>query len=259
MARVFTDGAGIKYDATNAKFVTVPFGTKLNNNGTPTDTTDDFYDTTAAYSAFNFGDLATFAKKADNSVAGEMRDCGECHVGGGMMEFMPSGYAAPAAAFDATSYSAAKRVSFRDAAFGTAVTAFNALIDIFGADGLGYEPHNHDGSTRDVAANAPTYAPMVNDYAQTGVLEMDCLMCHKNDYSWEKRRDAVRTGKFDASRAYGAGLATAAVNGTTVTYDTTKVTTNANGELVVDLSTTLNSTPASNQCNSCHQGTEENK
>ncbi|WP_243688684.1 hypothetical protein [Geotalea toluenoxydans] len=52
-----------------------------------------------------------------------------------------------------------------------------------------------------------SFEPTVNDYSQTGVLEMDCLMCHLKDYSWEERKKAVRTGKFDASRVTGAHLA----------------------------------------------------
>jgi hypothetical protein len=267
LARVFKDGNSTKYDATNAKFDTVNFGT-FNNPGADgiMGTTDDPATTmqiATPYTAMAWPSTAGFAQKVDNSVVGNMMDCGECHVGGGMMEYMPNGYSAAGTPGDpsanaAVSYDPSKRLSLREKVFGSAVTAFNYFIDIFGLDGLGYETHNHDGSVRNVAANKPTYAPVMMNYSTAGVMEMDCLMCHKNDYSWEKRKEAIRTGKFDASRAYGAGLATKVVNGRQVFYNSTSVTKNANGELTVNLSN-LSGMPASNNCVSCHMGTEENK
>ncbi|TGU70277.1 PKD domain-containing protein [Geomonas terrae] len=186
--------------------------------------------TTPYYTPFDFG--ASFAQKADNSVAGEMRDCGECHVGGGAMEYMIDPTKTVSATYDAT-----KRTSLRDYVFGTAVTAFNALIDIF----------NTDTTKRgDV---------VVQDYKNVnGVLEMDCLICHQNDYSWDKRRDAVRKGEFDASRAVGSKLAFSAKDGMNVFYNSTTVSTNASNQLVANMEYKIVGKPTSNQCSSCHLG-----
>ncbi|WP_136516178.1 PKD domain-containing protein [Geomonas edaphica] len=167
-----------------------------------------------------------------------MRDCGECHVGGGAMEYMVDD-----SAIESTSpvYMNNKRVSLRDYNFkdsnnNVLVTAFNALIDIFNPT-----PANKGNV-------------VVQDYAQTGVLEMDCLICHQNDYSWEHRKDAVRQGKYDASRAVGSNLAVSAKDGMNVFYDPASVTANTNGELVANLEYKIVGKPTSNQCTSCHLG-----
>jgi len=223
---MYKDGAGAVYNSTDAKFETVLFGENASGSSRVANVVGGV---TKYYEPFDFG--ADFAKKADNSVAGEMRDCGECHVGGGMMEYMIDDAATTSATYDAT-----KRKSLRDYVFGSAVTAFNALIDIF----------NTDTTKRGQV--------VVQNYAETGVLEMDCLICHQKDYSWEKRRDAVRLGQYDASRAMGANLATSAVNGTTVFYNTTSVSANLAGELVANLEYKIVEKPGSAQCSSCHLG-----
>ncbi len=226
---MYKDGAGASYDAvTTNLFTTVPFGQVLVNPldpkaGTQANPSGLYFE------MFNFGSTAGFAQKVDNSVAGEMRDCGECHVGGGMME-----YVVDSGKTTSGSYDPAVRTSLRDYVFGGAITAFNALVDIF----------NPDTSKRgDV---------VVQDYSQTGVLEMDCLVCHMKDYSWEGRKEAVRRGEFDASRAAGARLTTSIVNGTAVFYNNTSVTANESGQLVVDLSLKLQAAPDSANCASCH-------
>ena len=122
---MYKDGNGATYDATEAKFTTTPFGKVLPaGKSLVADLTTEPY-----YTPFNFGTAAVFAAKADNSVAGEMRDCGECHVGGGLMEYMIDPAKTTSAAYNAN-----ERTSLRDYVFGTAVTAFNALIDVFNTD-----------------------------------------------------------------------------------------------------------------------------
>jgi len=226
---MYKDGNGLTYDAGLAKFTSTPFGKFL----------EDSQDTATAptsaggyYVPFNFTDAATFKTKADNSVAGEMRDCGECHVGGGLMEYMIDPAKTTVAAYDPT-----KRTSLRDYVFDGAVTAFNALIDIF----------NDTPALRGEV--------VVQDYAQTGVLEMDCLICHQKDYSWEKRKHEIRDGKFDASRAMGANMATSAKNGVTVFYNSTSVTRLTDGTAVANLEYKIVGKPLSEQCTSCHLGT----
>ncbi|MCK9295604.1 MAG: hypothetical protein M0P70_11030 [Desulfobulbaceae bacterium] len=139
----------------------------------------------------DFGTAAAFKKQVDLSVAGQMRDCGECHVGGGAMEYLPL---APG-----TNLATTPRQELRTANL-TGINAWNSFIDQFDED--------HDGELGEV---------LPQDYSQTGVLEMDCLMCHLEGYSWEARKDAIRSGKFDASRVVGAGIGEA-VSGTTVNY-----------------------------------------
>lgn len=139
----------------------------------------------------DFGTEAAFKKQVDLSVAGQMRDCGECHVGGGAMEYLP---VAPG-----TNLATTPRQELRTATL-TGINAWNSFIDQFDED--------KDGELGEV---------LPQDYSQTGVLEMDCLMCHLEGYSWEARKDAIRSGKFDASRVVGAGIGEA-VSGTTVNY-----------------------------------------
>ncbi|GFO64761.1 PKD domain-containing protein [Geomonas paludis] len=239
---MYQDGGAPTYDAAAAK------------------STDPVY---TSYTPFSFGTIGTglaatdtslqnFMKKADNSVAGEMRDCGECHVGGGFMQY----YISSADASKKFQYNPDNRTDYRDATF-TTVNAFNTYIDIFGLDGLGYEPTDHNGVAR-TAAQEPTYDAKINDFAETGVLEMDCLSCHLDGYDWAARRDQVRKGNFDSSRVAGAGFGTA-VSGTNVTYDPTKVvavTDETTGDVTYKLSANAGAkilgTPTSTNCASCH-------
>lgn len=213
---------------------------------------------------FNYGTEANFLKSVDLSVAGMMRDCAECHVGGGALEYLPKPGSTdlsagtcetatvtyPAAgqpgstvytsnggdpcstatgAFtEAEQYDPAfsqcgmynssrgmrnficvpnpanQRAELRSAAL-SGYNAWNAFIDQYDED--------NDGETGEV---------LMQDYSQTGVLEMDCLMCHMEGFSWEARTESLRKGEFDASRVTGAGLGTA-INGTNVAYDPTVV------------------------------------
>ena len=188
-----------------------------------------------------------------------MRDCAECHVGGGFNQYYTSSVTSPVdASAKKYQYDPANRTDYRDATF-TTVNSFNTFIDIFGLDGLGFEATNHLGAARDLNPASPTYvgptyAAKTNDYAQSGVLEMDCLMCHLDGYKWDKRRDEVRVGNFDASRVAGAGLGTA-VSGVKVTYDPTKVAANGDGDLTlnVNVGSMIVATPKSTNCASCHQ------
>ncbi|MBJ6801108.1 PKD domain-containing protein [Geomonas propionica] len=232
MARAYKDGAGASYSGSTNQFVTVPFGSVLVDATNPgagqqANPTGKFFEIFSFGADTGAGQLA-YKQKVDNSNAGVMRDCAECHVGGGMNEYAYANM--PTAAYDP-----AARTSLRSFDFGTAVTAWNYFVDIF----------NTDVTKRgDVVKQ---------DYAQTGVLEMDCLMCHQTGYDWAARKEAVRKGEFDASRAVGAKLVNSVASGTQVFYNYTAVKTNATGKLYVDLSSTLNSKPTSSNCASCHQ------
>ncbi|NTW98741.1 MAG: PKD domain-containing protein [Geobacteraceae bacterium] len=240
MARTYSDGASPAYDAATAK------------------STDPAYTT---FTPFDFG--GNFTKKADNSIAGMMRDCAECHVGGGFNQYYTSSVTTPVdASAKKFQYDPANRTDYRNANFGTSVNSFNTFIDIFGLDGLGFEAENRQGVARDLDPASPTYvgptyAAKTNDYAQTGALEMDCLMCHLDGYSWEKRRDEVRKGNFDSSRVAGAGLGTVVQNvysaARNVVYNNNVVVVDGNLTLSANVGAKIAATPKSTNCASCHQ------
>ena len=231
MARLFKDGAGTTYDGTAAKFKNNPFTTY-----SPYDYGTTYGDASFPTSAALLPGLTAqqlFKARVDNSMAGSMRDCAECHVGGGANEYVPG-------------KSPEVRTSLRDYLFGSAVTAFNYFIDVYGSRGDGF---NTDGTPA-------SYAAVQNDYSQTGVLEMDCLMCHLKDYSWAERKKAVRTGKFDASRTTGALLGAASpTDGVNVTYDPLKVVPTGDNsalKLAGTVAGNILATPDSNNCVGCH-------
>ncbi|PLY04768.1 MAG: hypothetical protein C0622_02220 [Desulfuromonas sp.] len=198
---------------------------------------------------FKYADEADFAKKVDLSVAGQMMDCAECHVGGGGMQYIPNP-------------DLSARVALRDIAttnvpgYGGTVggapipegdyTAFNYFIDTYDADG--------DGEVNEV---------LYMDYAKTGVMEMDCFMCHLPGYDYNARNEALRDGKLDATRAVGAGIAEATDlawgaegYGTTVNYDDTIIVADeVTGELEIPgdwMGENLSGVPDSSNCANCH-------
>ncbi|NDY41421.1 PKD domain-containing protein [Dissulfurirhabdus thermomarina] len=213
MARLFLDGAGSSYNATTATYLDNPFTTM-----TP----------------YDYGSLLEFQRRVDNSIPGQMRDCGECHAGGGAMEYVPA--PTPGA-----------RVPLRDIATADVngagpitaanVTAFNYYVDIYDDDG--------DGNRSEV---------LYNDFTQTGVLEFDCLLCHLEGYDWEARKEAVRHGNFDASRTVGAGLGIlAGTNGRSVVYDPSLVEDNGTVlKLGLSVAARIMPTPPTANCASCH-------
>ncbi len=137
---------------------------------------------------FEFVDAVYFQKRVDLSAAGVLQECGECHVGGGAMEYVP------APDLD-------NRVSLRD----IASTDVNGFGPITAAD---YTAFNYFIDTYDVDGDGDKLEVLYMDYAQTGVMEMDCFICHLRGYDYVDRREMLRKAKFDASRAIGAGVAT---------------------------------------------------
>jgi hypothetical protein len=136
----------------------------------------------------DYGNCATFRREVDLSVAGMVQDCAECHVGGGAMEYVP------APTMDG-------RIALRDITtenvntFGSPITdgnftAWNYFIDVYDVD--------RDDDRREV---------LYMDWQKTGVMEMDCLLCHLEGYDYDARIHMLRDAKFDASRAVGAGVA----------------------------------------------------
>ncbi|MFZ5759729.1 MAG: PKD domain-containing protein [Thermodesulfobacteriota bacterium] len=231
---------------------------------------------------FSFGDpavpadLDAFVKKADMTAAGQMRDCAECHVGGGAMQYLPvapgtslsngtcqstqvyrgvtytnnSGMAGqPCTSTDVEGYCGTyqyntethyftctpndPRQELRTASFPNTINSFNFFIDQYDED--------NDGILGEAIAQ---------DYSQTGVLEMDCLMCHMEGYAYEERNEAVRKGKFDASRVVGAEIGTP-ISGTTVAYDPAMVGISSGNLTLGVAGSHLHGIPSEN-CANCH-------
>lgn len=232
---------------------------------------------------YDYGSGEAFREQVDLSIPGGMMDCGECHVGGGAMEYVPAAtpYARvplrdiakdqrQAVVLDATGKPVLLTSGFKPRTqtatvpnnvngFGGPIgpenyTAFNYFIDVYDVDG--------DGDRNEV---------QYIDYAKTGVLEMDCFLCHLQGYGYAARKGALRSGRFDASRAIGAGVASA--NG--LTWDSsagpadgygTTVLYNSQVGVATDylwrqtlvfsedfFSQRLKRTPLSENCANCHQ------
>jgi hypothetical protein len=258
LSRLFTDGFGIAYDATNGKYVSALFG-QTASSPNPNAATFPFTTNATAYAPFNFTTAAVLQQKADLTALGNMNDCAECHVGGGAMEYIPK-YIADGSVGSPLQGTAdpAQRIPLRTAGttggiLDTLVSSFNYLIDVFGPKGDG---------------KGATYTAIKNDFAQSGVLEMDCLVCHLKNYSWEERKSAVRARGFDASRVTGAGFgsySTSATPSSTVTYDPAKVVF-ANGaddaggyKLASTVTQNILAVPDSGNCASCHAATVKEK
>ncbi|GAB4170186.1 MAG: PKD domain-containing protein [Geothermobacteraceae bacterium] len=205
------------------------------------------------WSIYRYASVSDFERRVDLSMAGNIIDCGECHVGGGAMEYVPYG-----------TQSFYDRIPLRELHLDSAnwfynidqgqltaadVTAFNYFIDTLDVDG--------DGNR--------TEAQYIR-YDRTGVLDMDCFICHLDGYDFAGRRAVLRQAKLDATRAVGAGIAGAnSLNwdsaagppdgyGTTVIYND-RVTVN-NGFLYLgsDFFFDVKPTPSTQNCANCHFG-----
>lgn len=240
MARLFNGNAGTSsYNAAEGKFNEV----------------DSTIDPTTGLSMvpYKFADTVDFAKKSDLSLAGNMMGCGECHIGGGAMQYIPN--ASLAARPELRTIATVPVPGFGGTAAGAPitaadVTAFNYFIDNYDVD--------QDGLVNEV---------QYMDYAKTGVMEMDCFICHLPGYDYQARYDALRAGKIDATRAIGAGFAAdngmawpssgqpADNYGTTVVYDNSLFTTTTSGNLRLSeewMHENIAVKPDSNNCANCH-------
>lgn len=204
----------------------------------------------------DYGTAVNFAQRVDLSVAGVIMDCGECHVGGGGNEYVPF---SPLSSRVPLRNIATTPVNGGTAITDTMYTAFNYFIDTYDVD------HNE-------LENEVKYM----DYSKTGVMEMDCLLCHLPGYDYAQRTYLLRQAKIDATRPVAAGFATAnpatwaagAVTpadpgyGTLVTYDESQFDTayvnngdDYTGFLTLPgtwLSDNLAGKPDSTNCAFCH-------
>ncbi|RMF44381.1 MAG: PKD domain-containing protein, partial [Deltaproteobacteria bacterium] len=169
MARLFNGPAGTSsYDAANAKF------NEVSSND---------------WTIFQFADVNDFKKKVDLSLAGNIMDCGECHVGGGAMEYVP--FSDLTARIPLRELATTPGNGTQGALTSGNVTAFNYFIDVYDAD-----------------ADSNKTEALYIDYANAGVMEVDCFICHLDGYDYVKRREVLREARLDATRVVGAGIGT---------------------------------------------------
>ena len=198
----------------------------------------------------DYGSETALLQQVDATLAGVMRDCAECHIGGSAMEYIP---VAPGdnLAESVRGADDGPRLNLRPGspnAYSNPTAEYNAytyFIDQYDEDGDGF---------RDEVLRA--------DYANSGVLEMDCLMCHMEGYSWTDRTHVFREGKLDTSRVVGAGLGTddytgaamGANYGKTVAYDGSMVEDDGLGNATLSAlaMTNIEGTPPDANCSSCH-------
>jgi hypothetical protein len=210
---------------------------------------------------YDYGSLTALEQKTDLTVAGALQDCNECHVGGGAMEYLPAG----GAQFTSALLALQSRTPLRNIA-----TAADGTVN--GGDKITpahFTTFNYFLDSYDVNKNGNKAEMLYNDYAKTGVGEVDCLMCHMEGYSWDERKKEIRKAKHDTARAVGAGIATtndmlwpagaqpADGYGTTVgIYDVDKVVDDGAGnlKLAAAFADNIKRTPPSSNCASCHFG-----
>ncbi len=203
---------------------------------------------------YDYGSLDAMKKSADLTVAGQLRDCAECHAGGGAMEYVPNGDPAKRTPYRNMDINGtlnlvdtSSPVGSMSAITPTNYTAFNYFIDIFDEDG--------DGDKTEVLSQ---------NYYRTGVMEVDCLICHLQGYDYAGRKEAVRKGQFDASRVIGAGIGRALMErddasnnlyGRVVAYDDTKVFVDQSNNatyLAPYIAMQIKGMPPSKNCTNCH-------
>ncbi len=235
-------------------------------DGTPNPDMDDLY-FELGMEPYDFGNATTFAARVDLSVPGYIMDCAKCHAGGGGAEYVSAKnlddrvslrdfYTADA--FDhlttADGVTPQPAKTYTNANY----TAFNYFIDIFDVDG--------NGDKNEVKEM---------DWRETGVLEVDCLMCHLSNYDFNGRHHMVESARVDASRVVGAGLgdynrdvtwaagstATPADYGTQVFYNSSNGMLASAGpgeplKLSSSMLTRINYRPETKNCNFCHFNTD---
>ena len=122
--------------------------------------------------------------------------------------------------------------------------------------GGGLMEHDRDGKRYDIyqAANPAVASSLDGDYYKaawdkSGVLEIDCLMCHQSDYNAEARNAQLDNANLRWAATAGAGLGT--VSGSVKADGTPKVAYNtsvfANGRARLNICT-----PTDGNCLVCH-------
>lgn len=129
--------------------------------------------------------------------------------------------------------------------------------------GGGLMERDRDGQRYDArqAAHPELASSLDGDYHKaawdkSGVLEVDCLMCHQRGYNGQARTAQLKAGnlKWAATAGAGLGTVTGAVNAgetPTLTYDATRF---ANGDMKAEIGD-----PEDRNCLLCHEEAETKK
>ncbi len=172
-----------------------------------------------------FASESEFSAKVDMGVFEFIRECGSCHVGGGPGVENPfgfSGFASPAL-----------DDPIRAAALDAGTVALNPW-DFFVDNGL---------VTR-------------GNWAASGILDVDCLMCHLEGYNHLQRNARLReAAAFAQAAPVGAGLAMAdAAMPEVLDYNTVQVDRDGSNQLYLSPNLTYRITglPRSENCLACH-------
>ncbi len=175
-----------------------------------------------------FGDENAFKAAVDLGVFAFIRECGSCHVGGGPGVENPFGFAGFASRY--------LDDPVRDAALDSGSVALNAWDYYVAADGT----------------------VVRGDWTASGVLDVDCLMCHLEGYDHLARNAELRSAaRFGPAAAVGAGLGVvdaAAAPPNQVDYAVSAVGREADGRLYLkgDVVRRLRGTPPDGNCLACH-------
>ncbi len=154
MARLFKGDSGTSaYNATTAKF----------------DEVNSLLDPVSGdrMIPFSYVDAEDFAQKVDLSIPGAMMDCGECHIGGGAMQYIP---------FTDLRY----RIPLRDITTNIKPKTglpYNTVQSTIGPDE--YTAFNYFIDTYDVDNDGNKSEVQYMDYANTGVGDGLLVMPHE--------------------------------------------------------------------------------
>jgi len=185
-----------------------------------------------------FTSESEFLEKVDLAAFDFLKNCSICHVGGGPGDCNPFGYEivglAPHDDHDNPERAAALDTD--------EVNGNHNLVPL-----NAWDFHVEDG------------AVVRNDWhGDTGVLDVDCLLCHLGNYNFLGRNQQIRhLAKFRQAAAVGAGLGAVdvAVSGPdNFDYDSIYVKRDENNQLYLSWYTTyrINRVPKSANCINCH-------
>lgn len=174
-----------------------------------------------------FANQAEFLAQVDMGVFEFIKECGSCHVGGGPGAENPFGFNG----FSSNALDDSVRATALDND-SVALNAWDFYVDESGSVTRG------------------------NWFADSGILDVDCLMCHLKDYDHLARNASIReAGKFAAGAALGAGVAVPdALVSAELDYATHQVSRDGANQLYLNknFSARIAALPEDDNCLSCH-------
>jgi len=181
-----------------------------------------------------FVDEAEFMAKVDMGIFEFIRECGSCHVGGGPGVENPFGFSG----FDSKELDDPVRAAALDT---DAANGNHALVPLNAWD---FYVENDGSVTR------------ANWAADSGILDVDCFICHLDGYDHLARNTLIRgAARFGQAAAVGAGLATPdETSPDKLDYNTLQVSRDAGNQLYLshNLTYRIAGEPPQNNCMACH-------